>query len=235
MERNPEPPDRLWTVPGSGPALSMTSNRDTEPPIDAAGEPDRGVQWMLAFQAGDERGFDRIVEDYSGRVYSLLTRFLGPVTGREDLVQEVFLRVLRARERYTPTARFSTWLYRIAFNLSANERERRSHRAHLSLDGPRCADDGRGGRGAREMPDEGAPDPARELEAQDTVTAVRAAIAALPDNQRLALILARYEELSLAEIAQVMDSTEKAIKSLVHRARTSLREQLESFMQEELA
>ena len=210
----------------------MRSNRDPEPSTDSALEPDPGVQWMLAFQAGDESSFDRIVEDYSGRVYSLLTRFLGPVAGREDLVQEVFLRVLRARERYTPTARFSTWLYRIAFNLSANERERRSHRAHISLDRARHAD---GERDSLELCDEQAPDPARELEAMDTVEAVRTAIAALPENQRLALVLARYEELSLAEIAQVMDSTEKAIKSLVHRARERLREQLAPFIQEELA
>ncbi|HKX46117.1 MAG TPA: sigma-70 family RNA polymerase sigma factor, partial [Planctomycetota bacterium] len=97
-------------------------------------ERDPGVVWMLAWQAGDEAAFDRLVEAYSGPLYALLTRFLGPVRQREDLVQEVFLRVVRARDRYRPTARFSTFLYRIAFNLAANERERSRFRRTRPLD-----------------------------------------------------------------------------------------------------
>ena len=76
---------------------------------------------MLAYQAGDEDAFDQIVEEYSSMVWSLLSRFLGHRAVREDLVQDAFLRVVRARERYQPTARFSTWLYRIVYNLAVNE------------------------------------------------------------------------------------------------------------------
>jgi RNA polymerase sigma-70 factor (ECF subfamily) len=180
---------------------------------------DPGVRWMLAYQAGDEEAFDRLVELYSPQVYALLTRFLGQDPVREDLVQEVFLRVIRARGRYLPSARFSTWLYRIAFNLTLNEREKRG--ARLSLYAAEAGDFEESP--APEWADARTPAPAEQLEGADVVQAVRAAIAALPDRQRMALILAKYEELPYAEIAEVMDSSEKAIKSMIHRARECLR------------
>jgi len=191
---------------------------------------DRGVELMLAFQHGDESAFDRLVEAYSGPVYALLTRFQGPVSGREDLVQEVFLRVLRARERYAPTARFTTWLYRIVFNLCANERERRSGR-ETSLEGLHTGED----EGAPEWIDEDAQEPWAAIETNDVVEAVRSAIDELPERQRMALVLARYEELPYAEIGEVLGSSERAIKSLIHRARERLRVTLAPFLQEETA
>ncbi|MEX1023754.1 MAG: RNA polymerase sigma factor [Planctomycetota bacterium] len=189
---------------------------------------DPGVRWMLAYQAGEEAAFDRIVERYSGQVWSLLTRFLGTHANREDLVQEVFLRVIRARASYRPTARLSTWLYRIAFNLAANERERAGVRKERSLTGP-------GDDPARELADEHALQPSDGLERGDVVAAVQAAIAALPEKQRMALLLARYEELPYAEIGIVLGSSEKAIKSLLHRARETLRVELAPFLSEEVA
>lgn len=191
---------------------------------------DPGARLMLAWQGGDESAFDRLVEAYSGRVWGLCTRFLGNVSGREDLVQEAFLRVVRARDRYQPTASFSTWLYRIVFNLCVNKRER--SRDMLSLEGGGRSDSDDEGR--LEFADEGSLDPAHGLEVGDVVDAVRAAIAELPENQRMALILAKYEDLSHAEIAEVMESTEKAIKSLVHRAREALRAKLAPFFEEEV-
>jgi RNA polymerase sigma-70 factor (ECF subfamily) len=187
---------------------------------------DPGVAWMLRYQRGDERAFDRLVEDYSPRVFALLTRFLGPSESREDLVQEVFLRVIRARAGYRPEARFSTWLYRIAFNLCVNETERR--RPGCSLDEIE--------RASREgWKDERGCAPAAELERGDVVASVRAAIAALPARQRMALVLAKYDELPYDEIAQVLGTSEKAVKSMVHRARESLRELLSPFLGEEVA
>ena len=192
---------------------------------------DPGVRLMLAYQAGDESAFDRLVVAYSGQIFALLTRFLGPVTGREDLVQEVFLRVIRARERYVPNARLSTWLYRITFNLCVNERQRDRGRGEISLDAERGAD----GSALHEWEDVSAGAPSDALERDDVVGAVRRAIAALPDQQRMALILAKYEELPYAEVAEALDSTEKAIKSMIHRARENLRAALAPFLQEELA
>jgi RNA polymerase sigma-70 factor (ECF subfamily) len=190
---------------------------------------DPGVELMLAYQAGEECAFDRLVERYSGQVYALLTRFLGPRSGREDLVQEVFLRVIRARSTYQPAARFSTYLYRITFNLCVNRTQRSAGRESVSLDVEPA-----GGAGAHlHLEDERAAAPSDALERGDVVRVVREAIEALPPNQRIALILAKYEELSYADIASVLGSTEKAVKSLIHRARENLRATLAPYLSEE--
>ena len=205
----------------------MTNNDSSGRHSSGSYSSDRGVQLMLAWQAGDETAFEQLVEEYSGLVYSLLTRFLGRRAGREDLVQEVFLRVLRSRERYQPTARFSTWLYRIVFNIAVNETQRSANRTHVSLDGPSLgAEEG----SLLELQDSDAEDPSESLERGDVVLAVRAAIAALPEKQRAAIILATYHDTPYAEIAEILGSSEKAIKSLVHRARETLRESLAPFM-----
>lgn len=191
--------------------------------------PDPGATLMLAYQGGDEAAFEELVERYSGRVFALVTRFLGPGPLVEDLVQEVFLRVVRSRASYEPQARFGTWLYRIAFNLCSNQRERQLPRAMRSLEGALAAEE------SREPEDEATPSPSEGLERSDAVEAVRAALDRLPDNQRMALVLSKYEGFSHAEIAEVLESSEKAVKSLVHRARERLRELLRPFLQEELA
>lgn len=194
---------------------------------------DPGVALMLAYQAGEERAFDRLVELYAGQVYALLTRFLGPVHAREDLVQEVFLRVIRARERYQPSAKFSTWLFTIVFNLSANEHARSSARHEASLDAPHGEEPGEN---AREPADPAASPPSAELEREDVVLAVRRAILELPERQRMALVLAKYHGLDYVEVAEAIGApSEKAVKSMIHRAREALRVRLAPFLQEELA
>ena len=212
--------------------------------MDTSFDDDSGVRLMLAYQSGDESAFDRIVETYSSQVYALLTRFLGAKAGREDLVQEVFLRVIRARERYAPTARFSTWLYRIVFNLAVNEAERSAAHDARTAHGSYWKGGGNGGASRveesasdvlSEHADDKCADPSERLERDDVVDAVRAAIAKLPEQQRMALVLAKYNELPYDEIAEVLGSTEKAVKSLVHRARENLRATLAPYLQGELA
>jgi RNA polymerase sigma-70 factor (ECF subfamily) len=201
--------------------------------MDTNFEADQGVQWMLAYQRGDESAFDRIVETYSGQVFSLLTRFLGPKPGREDMVQDVFLRVVRARERYEPTARFSTWLYRIVFNLAVNETQRAGGKelsGHESAGG-----DDEVGDALLNWRDDRVEDPSERMAHDDVVLAVRAAIARLPEQQRMALVLAKYHEMPYVEIAAVLGSSEKAVKSLVHRARENLRVTLAPYLQGEIA
>jgi len=185
---------------------------------------DPGTEWMLRYQRGDEQAFDLLVERYSPRVYGLLTRFLGPAPNREDLVQEVFLRVIRARQRYQPAARFSTWLYSIVFHLSVNQGERR--RPGRSLDAAPEHE---------EWSDERAPAPSAALEELDRVEAVRAAVEALPARQRMAIVLAKYEGLAYDQVGVALGLSEKAVKSLIHRARESLRERLAAFLEEETA
>ena len=189
---------------------------------------DSGVQLMLAYQAGDEAAFDELVEQYSGQVFALLTRFLGQRAGREDLVQEVFMRVIRARGRYEATARFSTWLYRIVFNMAVNETQRSSNAGVLSLDQPIGNSDGGG---LIEITDARVEDPSDGMERDDIVQAVRQAIADLPEQQRAALILAKYHDTPYIEIAEILGSSEKAIKSLIHRAREALRLSLAPLLQ----
>lgn len=191
---------------------------------------DPGVKLMLAYQGGDEAAFDQLVERHSGQVFALLTRFLGQRSNREDLVQEVFLRVIRARERYQPTARFTTYLYRIVFNMAVNETQRLSSRGTWSLDRPAggADEDDRG----FEVSDERVEDPSEAMERDDVVSAVRQAIEALPEQQRAALILAKYHDTPYVEIAEILDSSEKAIKSLIHRARETLRQNLAPFLKQ---
>ncbi len=192
---------------------------------------DPGAQLMLAYQAGSEEAFDELVRQYSGQVYALVTRFVGSSADSEDLVQETFLRVVRSRERYVPTAKFSTWLYRIVFNLcvSRSERSARRERTADELDPDEAAGS------ARADGDPRASDPAVRAERADVVRAVRGAVAALPETQRVALILAKYHELPYAEIAEVLGSSEKAVKSMIHRARENLRERLAPFLQRSLS
>lgn len=194
-----------------------------------AGPQDRGAQLMLAWQGGDEGAFERLVHEYSGPVYGLLTRFLGSHAAREDMVQEVFLRVIRAKDSYQPTARFTTWLYRIAFNLSVNETERSAGRTPASLSA--SPDEA----GAPELADERQEPVIEGMERGDTVQEVRAAIAELPETQRMALVLAKYEDMPYVQIAEVLGSTEKAIKSLIHRARETLRTRLSHLLTQEPA
>lgn len=201
------------------------------PPGMSTSEEDPGARLMLAWQQGDETALDRIVERYSAPVFALLTRFLGPVAQREDLVQEVFLRLIRVRDRYQPSVRFSTWLYRIVFNLAANERERPSSRG----DAGQGAADPETEEVSHRSEDAGVLLASEAVERDGEVRAVQDAIARLPMRQRMALILAKYEGLHYAEIGEVLGSNEKAVKSMVERARQSLRSTLSRYLMEEQA
>lgn len=206
---------------------------DSNPEASERSGADPGRELMLAFQAGQPQAFEQLIGLYSERAYALFVRFTGRHEGCEDLVQELFLRMWRARDRYEPSARFSTWMYRIAFNLAANAGERARHRQAVSLDGevPLAG-------GAKEgvrLSDPDAPQPDQALLRADVVREVQAAIAALPDNQRMALILARYEEQSHQEIGATLGISAKAVKSLIHRARETLRASLSHLIVEDIA
>ncbi len=197
--------------------VDSATGRATDRAVDQ--EVDPGRDFVLAMQGGDENAFEHLIEAYSERAYALFVRFTGQHEGAEDLVQELFLRVWRARDRYLPTARFSTWMYRIAFNLAANAGERRRNRASLSLQ----AIHGDESETQTQLEDEMIPQPSQGMERQDVVNRVQDAIASLPENQRMALILARYEDQSHQEVGDAIGISAKAVKSLIHRARETLR------------
>ncbi len=184
----------------------------------------RNTDLMLRVREGDDSAFDRLLTANHGAVLGIIHRYMGRrIEEADDLAQEVFLKVYRSRHRYLPTARFTTWLYRITANLCLNYRRDRSRHRMPSLDQLQSEPDGR----RIGVEDPNAVRPEEGLARADVQRHVREALDELPDNQKMALVLARFEELSYREIAEILDTSEKAVKSLLHRARTSLKERLE--------
>lgn len=189
---------------------------------------DQGAAWMLELQAGDASAFERIVSEYQDTVHRLLYRYTGRHEGVEDLAQEVFLRVYRARDRYRVEARFQTWLFRIIYNLCVNETKSRRLRRAASLEAPAGVDDESRLRDLLSDPREGVP--LERLEREETAKRLRESLSEIPAQQRAAMALYQYRGLSLREIADVMGTTEKAVKSLLARARENLREKMAPYL-----
>jgi RNA polymerase sigma-70 factor, ECF subfamily len=181
------------------------------------------VQLMLDVKAGDESSFDFLLTKYRSPLVNFLYRMVRDRATAEDLAQDVFLRVYRARKKYIPSAKFTTWLFRIATNAALNSvRDNRHQRMAVSLDAPAGEDRDSA---PRELP-------AREMRIdehlleRDRVEFIQRAIASLPEKQRAAVLLHKYEEMDYAEIAEALDCTEAALKSLLFRAYGNLRVQL---------
>jgi RNA polymerase sigma-70 factor (ECF subfamily) len=176
---------------------------------------DDDVRLMLAFRDGDDGAFDRLFERWAGRVLRFVARMVKEPGVAEDLVQETFLRVWRARARYQPEARFSTWLFTIAGNAARNELRRPFRgKPHDSLDDER---EGAAIELAAEDP------PADEVvDARRSGAGIEAALAGLPERQREALWLCAVEGLSYAEVAAALKTSEPSVKALIHRARVAL-------------
>jgi RNA polymerase sigma-70 factor (ECF subfamily) len=174
---------------------------------------DPDVELMLAFRAGDDSAFDGLFRRWAGPLLRYLERMVGDTATAEELVQETFFRVHGARDRYEVRARFSTWLYRIATNLALNElsRSRRRH-PHDEQDAARLPSVGPG---VEEV-----------VESMRVGDQVERELARLPERQRIALWLSAAEGQSYAEIALVLETSEKSVKALVHRGRAALVERL---------
>lgn len=181
------------------------------------GDPD--VSLMLRFQEGDEKAFDELVLKHQKTVLNIAWRYVGDRALAEDLAQEIFIKVHRARRSYKPAARFSTWLYRIAVNRCLNELRSRPKTAPMPI-----------GDGVEERTAVRPDDDLRRAEVRD---AVRRAVDALPPNQRMAVILSRFHELPYEEIAETMEVTLEAVKSLLFRARENLKEALEKLIRQD--
>ncbi len=189
---------------------------------------DSDAQMMVRFQNGDEGAFNYLVEKFHPQVINIIYRFVGHVRDAEDIAQDAFVRVYTSAPKYLPTARFSTWLYRIVANLCLNYRRDIGRRKNFSLDDETADGHSR----ASMLADESGPGPVENLERQETQAAVLAAINALPENQRLAVILDRYRGLSQHEIGEVLEVSERAVKSLMARARENLRRSLAGFVED---
>lgn len=179
------------------------------------------VQLMLDVKAGDDSSFDLLLRKYRTPLVNFLYRMVRDTATAEDLAQEVFLRVYRARNQYSPSAKFTTWLFRIATNLALNSiRDNRHRRLDFSIDGPVDEDET-----PRELP-------AREMRIdehmmeRDRAEMIRRAVGLLPEKQRVAVLLHKYEEMDYSEIAKILDCSESALKSTLFRAYETLRVQL---------
>jgi RNA polymerase sigma-70 factor (ECF subfamily) len=182
---------------------------------------------MLRVRAGDDGAFAYLVEKYRRPLVGFMYRTARSLAVAEELAQEVFLRVYRSRESYKPEAKFSTWLYRIATNLAVNHaRDTRRERAEVaaSLDEP-DADTGT----ALEVADT-RPNVEQDLLREERLAAIRTHIQALPDRQRMAVLMHKYQNMDYRQIGAVLHLSDTATKSLLFRAYETLRERLKGFV-----
>ena len=182
------------------------------------------VQLMLDVKAGDEQSFELLLRKYRTPLVNFLFRMVRDTAVAEDLAQEVFLRVYRARQEYAPSAKFTTWMFRIATNLALNSvRDNRHRRMEISMDQP--VDMGGEEQRPIEVPDR-APSVEQELVARVRAEMILKAIHSLPEKQRAAVLLHKYQELDYDEIARVLECSESALKSVLFRAYETLRVEL---------
>ena len=181
---------------------------------------DYDAQLMLRVKDGDGASFTELLEKHRSPVVHFLFRMVQDRAVAEELAQEVFLRVYRSRNSYEPTAKFTTWLFRIATHLALNWlRDGKNERGQERLD------DSSGEGPIREVPDRGTTVEQKMLY-EVRLEEVRRAISALPEKQRAAVLMHKYEEMEYSAIARALDCSESAVKSLLFRAYETLRARL---------
>ena len=178
---------------------------------------------MASVAKGDQRAFRQLVERHQNAVVGTVTKMLGNASDSEDIAQMVFIRIWKHAGNYKPDNKFTTYLYTIVRNIVYNESRRRSRKRTISTDQ-------REDEQHLHYPDDPAYQPDATLLDNELRAAIDAAIESLPETQRLAVILRRYENLPYEEIAEVLDTSVSSVKSLLFRARTTLRETLSKYI-----
>jgi RNA polymerase sigma-70 factor (ECF subfamily) len=187
----------------------------------ASPAPDLDAQLMLRVRDGDEDSFRVLLDKHRNPLCHFLYRMVQDQAVSEELAQEVFLRIYKSRQSYEPTARFTTWMFRIATHLALNWlRDEKNERAQERLDEDRGGD-----LPAREVADR-KPSVEQAMVYQARLQEVRDAIGKLPEKQRAAVLMHKYEEMEYAQIANVLECSESAVKSLLFRAYETLRARL---------
>jgi len=195
-----------------------------DPEVPARSEDDaEDVRLMRLVSGGDVTALEQLIERHQALVAGTVARMLGSNSDVEDIAQQVFIRVWKSAGRYVARAKFTTWLLKITRNLVFNEMRRAKRHPHLPVQIEPEAD---------EIPlkDEATATPDARLLQAELQAAIEKAITLLPETQRMAIVLRRYEELSYEEIADVLDLSVPAVKSLLFRARTELRERLKDYL-----
>jgi RNA polymerase sigma-70 factor (ECF subfamily) len=197
-----------------------SANPGVKKDMEAVAALDRDAEMMLRVREGDDTSFALLLERHRGPVVHFLYRMVQNPSVSEELAQEVFLRVYRSRATYEPTAKFTTWLFRIATHLALNwVRDGKKEKGHESLD-EQVVD------GVDRQVRDRQPTIEQEMLYEVKMTEVRQAIEALPAKQRAAVLMHKYEELEYAQIARALNCSESAVKSLLFRAYESLRSRL---------
>ena len=181
------------------------------------------VRLMRLVGRGDTSAFENLVERHQSLVTGTVARMLGSNSDVEDIAQQVFIRVWKSARRYVPRAKFTTWLLKITRNLVFNEMRRSKRRGHVPLQSEPGVED-------TPLKDETNPAPDASLLESELQREIEEAIMQLPESQRMALILRRYEQLSYEQIAEVLDLSVPAVKSVLFRARTELRSRLSKYL-----
>jgi RNA polymerase sigma-70 factor (ECF subfamily) len=195
---------------------------------------DTNIRLMLAVQKDDASAFEELMFRFQGRVQSLFRHLIGNREMAEDLTQDVFLRVFRARKSYQPNAKFATWLFTIANNVALNQLRSRRRKPETQFGGESSGDESTLepaesiAAGSEAMP-------ARQLDKSELREMVHLAVEALNERQRMAVLLNRFEGMSYAEIADVMQLSPPAVKSLLCRAHMQLRNLLQKYVQKGIA
>lgn len=187
----------------------------------------RDIAWMARIKTGDTDALRDLIEAHQQRIIGTVAKMLGDEAEAEDVAQQVFIRVWKSAPRYEPTAKFTTWLYKITRNLVFNELRRRKRHTAQSLDRPLSPDDDR----TLQTEDTSVKAPDTALLDGEMQAAIQAAIDSLPETQRMAIVLRRYDDVSYEEIAEILDLTVPAVKSVLFRARTDLREKLRQYLE----
>jgi RNA polymerase sigma-70 factor (ECF subfamily) len=189
-------------------------------------DPDAAL--MLRVKRGDRAAFAELVEKYKQPVMNFVFRSLRDEIEAEDLAQNVFLQAWKSRARYRQTAKLSTWLFTIARNLCLNEIRRRSRHPAESIEEAHAEHDDQP---RQQYEDKSQIAPPEKLLHGELARKIEEALAELPENQRAAILLCRQDELSYEEIAEVLDCSLSATKSLIHRGRETLKEKLKPYLQ----
>ena len=181
------------------------------------------VAWMERVKHGDTEAFRELIETHQAKVVGTVAKMLGDGTDAEDIAQQVFIRVWNSAIRYEPSAKFTTWLFTITRNLVFNEARRRKRHPAVPLD--REPDER-----SFQSHDVQAKSPATLMLETEMQAAIQAAIDGLPEVQRMAVVLRRYQDVSYEEIAVILNLSVPAVKSVLFRARTELREKLRDYL-----
>ena len=179
---------------------------------------------MQRVRDGDSAAFRELFAKYGDALVNFAYRFVNSRPRAEELAQDAFLQIYRARARYEPKARFTTYLYRVVTNLCLNELRRFEYQGKTEpLEGRPLENDEEG---SRELPDRSLPEVEDLLAGLETGARINKVLDRLPPNQKSALLLSRVEGLSYQEVAECLEITESAVKSLIFRATQTLREEL---------